>query len=105
MGYLKRDDENQAAFDNQGYFHTGDLGFLDKEGRLQVTGRLKDTIITTGGDLIAPQPIEYQLKMLCPIISYCVLIGDNKNYCVMLITLRVNYDRNGKTTNELDNNV
>jgi long-subunit acyl-CoA synthetase (AMP-forming) len=34
MGYLKRDDENQAAFDNQGYFHTGDLGFLDKEGRL-----------------------------------------------------------------------
>jgi len=76
MGYLKRDEENLEAFDVEGYFHTGDLGFLDEFGRLQISGRIKDIIITAGGDNISPTPIEFSLKTICPIISYCVLVGD-----------------------------
>lgn len=62
MGYLKRDDENLEAFDVEGYFHSGDLGFLDEFGRLQISGRIKDIIITAGGDNISPTSIEFNLK-------------------------------------------
>lgn len=49
MGYLKRELLNQESFDGEGYFHTGDEGYLDEEGCLQITGRIKDIIITAGG--------------------------------------------------------
>ena len=105
MGYLKRDDENQEAFDTEGFFHTGDIGYIDKNGCLQITGRLKDIIITAGGENISPMPIEYMLKDLCPIVSYCVLIGEQRKFLSMLITLKVKYDSFGRATDELDPNV
>ena len=76
MGYLKRDDENMEVFDQEGFFHTGDIGYLDKEERLQITGRMKDIIITAGDYNVLPGPIELALKAICPIISYCCVVGD-----------------------------
>lgn len=104
MGYLKREEENLESFDDEGYFHTGDLGYIDKDKCLQITGRLKDIIITAGGENISPLPIEHYIKDNCPIISYCVLIGDQRKYLSLMITLKVNYLL-GKATNELDPNV
>ena len=93
MGYLKRDDINYESFDVEGYFLSGDIGYIDpKSQRLVVTGRMKDIIITAGGQNISPLPIEQRLKSICPIISYCVLIGDNRKYLSMLITLKVKVD-------------
>jgi long-chain-fatty-acid--CoA ligase ACSBG len=107
MGYLKRDKENYETFDVEGYFHTGDIGYIDKEtgDRLVVTGRLKDIIVTAGGENISPSPIEELLKSLCPIISYCVLIGDDRPYLTLLITLKVKVDAHAKPTFELDPSV
>lgn len=107
MGYLKRDDENQEAFDVEGYFHTGDIGYLDKrsENRLRVTGRIKDTIITAGGENISPTPIEHMFKSICPIVSHCVLIGDDKKYLSLIMTLKVQVDFHSKPTFELDPNL
>ena len=78
---------------------------IDKLGRLQITGRLKDIIITAGGENISPHPIENALKMSCPILSYCVLIGEKRQYLTMLVTLKVRYDGSGRATDELDPNV
>ena len=89
MGYLKREVENLEAFDVEGYFHTGDIGQIFEDGRLNITGRIKDIIITAGGLNISPIPIEHHLKSICPIISYSVLIGDQRKYLSMLITLKV----------------
>lgn len=105
MGYLKRDDENMQVFDQEGFFHTGDIGYLDKEQRLQITGRLKDMIITAGDYNVLPEPIEMALKDICPIISYCVVVGDRQKYLSMLITLKAGYDGYGKATEELDPSV
>jgi len=102
MGYLKRDSLNQEAFDGEGYFHTGDTGYLDEDLCLQITGRIKDIIITAGGENISPHPIEHHLKTICPIISYCCLIGDERKYLTILMTLKVQYDALGRPTDKLD---
>jgi long-chain-fatty-acid--CoA ligase ACSBG len=73
--------------DSEGFFHSGDIGFIDKEGFLDITGRIKELIITAGGENISPIPIEHNLKEQCPLISNCVVIGDEKKYIVALITL------------------
>lgn len=105
MGYLKREKENLEAFDVEGYFHSGDIGYIDEDDCLQITGRIKDIIITAGGENITPIPIEDHLKTICPIISYCVLVGDLQKYLSMLITIKVRYDNDGRATNDLDPNV
>lgn len=66
---------------------------------------MKDIIITAGGLNIAPIPIEHHLKSICPIISYSVLIGDQRKYLSILITLKVKYDDSGRATTNLDPNV
>ena len=105
MGYLKKPDESGLAFDGEGFFHTGDKGYLDSEDCLHIKGRIKDIIITAGGENVTPVPIEHLFKSSCPIVSYCVLIGDQRKYLSMLITLKVKVDDYGKVTNELDTNV
>lgn len=105
MGYLKRETENIEAFDEQGFFHTGDTGYVDNDGRLQITGRIKDLIITAGGENVTPHPIENLFKTICPIVSYCVLIGDERKFLSMVITLKLSFDKLGRFTNILDPNV
>ncbi len=69
-----------------GWFATGDIGALDADGYLTITGRKKDLIITSGGKNIAPAPLEDWLRAH-PLVSQCLVIGDNRPYITALITL------------------
>lgn len=58
MGYLNNEKDNIEVFDSEGYCHTGDMGFVDKDNYLEITGRIKEIIITAGGENVSPLPIE-----------------------------------------------
>ncbi len=81
--YWNRPEETQAAFVD-GWFKTGDIGYLDSEGFLSITDRKKDLIKTSGGKFIAPQPIENSLK-LNPLIGTAVVFGDRRKFPAVLI--------------------
>ncbi len=86
QGYYKRPEATSEAWDSEGWFHTGDIGEIDGDGFLRITDRKKDLIKTSGGKYVAPQNVESLLKTQ-PHISQAVLIGDNRKYCVALVTL------------------
>lgn len=58
MGYLNNEKDTIEVIDAEGYFHSGDIGMLDKQGNLEITGRIKEIIITAGGENVSPIPIE-----------------------------------------------
>ena len=90
MGYLNNDKVTWDSFDSEGFFHTGDSGYLEEaEGNLVLSGRIKELIITSGGENVAPDPIEMTIKDLCPIVSNCIVVGDRQRYLTALLTLRV----------------
>jgi len=82
-GYWNRPEETQAAFVD-GWFKTGDIGYLDSDGFLSITDRKKDLIKTSGGKFIAPQPIENSLKVN-PFIGTAVVFGDRRKFPAVLI--------------------
>jgi long-chain acyl-CoA synthetase len=84
-GYHNNADASFGAV-NDGWLHTGDLGSLDEDGYLSITGRKKDIIITAGGKNLTPANIENDLKQ-CRWISQAVMHGDKRPYPVVLITL------------------
>jgi long-chain acyl-CoA synthetase len=84
-GYHNNADASFGAVE-QGWLHTGDLGALDEDGYLSITGRKKDIIITAGGKNLTPANIENDLKQ-CRWISQAVMHGDARPYPVVLITL------------------
>merc|ERR1712130_470571 len=89
MGYINALSKTQETFNKNGYLKTGDIGRMDEEyNLLYITGRIKELIITAGGENIAPVPIEDYIKTILPAISQCVLIGDNRKYLTLLITLK-----------------
>jgi len=85
-GYFHRPEATAEAWDEEGWFHTGDIGEFDADGFLKITDRKKDLIKTSGGKYVAPQNVENMLKTQMH-ISQAVLIGDNRKFCVALITL------------------
>jgi long-chain acyl-CoA synthetase len=85
QGYHKRAEASFGAVEN-GWLHTGDLGSIDGDGYLSITGRKKDIIITAGGKNLTPANIENDLKQ-CRWISQAVMHGDQRPYPVILITL------------------
>lgn len=92
MGYLNMEDKTREVFDEDGWLHSGDIGKIDSEGFLQVTGRIKELIITAGGENIPPIPIEDAVKRYLPIVSNAVLIGDRRKFLSMLLTLKSTVD-------------
>lgn len=93
LGYYKNEKATSEVYDSDGYVHSGDLGVI-KDGFLEITGRIKELIITAGGENIPPVVIENTFKEVCPIISNVMVVGDNKNYLTALITLKVNANPN-----------
>lgn len=85
-GYYKLPEATAEAIDQDGWFHTGDIGEMDEDGFVKITDRKKDLIKTSGGKYVAPQLIEGQLK-LDPIISQAVVIGDQRKYVTALVSL------------------
>jgi long-subunit acyl-CoA synthetase (AMP-forming) len=85
-GYLKNPEATAEALDDEGWLHSGDLGALDGDGFLEITGRKKDLIITAGGENIGPQMIEGKLLSI-PVIAQAVVVGDRRKYLAALLTL------------------
>ncbi|MGV3760408.1 MAG: AMP-dependent synthetase/ligase [Actinomycetota bacterium] len=85
-GYWGRPDATAELIDPDGWLHTGDLGVLDAEGYLRISGRKKDLIITAYGKNISPSEIETALRHE-PLISQAVVVGDDRPYLTALLTL------------------
>ena len=85
-GYWQNDAATKEVLDNDGWLHTGDLGSLDDEGFLRVTGRKKELIVTAGGKNVAPAVLEDRLRAH-PLISQVMVVGDNRPFIACLITL------------------
>ena len=84
-----------------GWFHTGDLGELDAEGCLRITGRKKEILVTAGGKNVAPAVLEDRLRAH-PIISQCIVVGDGKPFIAALVTLDADMYPTWASNNGLD---
>jgi long-chain acyl-CoA synthetase len=84
--YWQNEAATQEAFDDEGWFATGDLGELDGDGYLRITGRKKELIVTATGKNVAPSVIEDRVRAH-PLVSQCVVVGDGQPYVAALITL------------------
>jgi long-chain acyl-CoA synthetase len=92
-GYWKKEKETAEAFTDDGWFKTGDIGNLDADGYLSITDRKKELLKTSGGKLIAPQPIENKLKANT-LVAQAALVGDKHKFACVLIS--PNFDALGK---------
>ncbi|KYN01489.1 Long-chain-fatty-acid--CoA ligase ACSBG2 [Cyphomyrmex costatus] len=92
MGYLNNPEKTEEAKDNIGWLHSGDLGKFDSKGNLSITGRIKELIITSGGENVAPYNIEQSILSELPYLSNAMVIGDQRKYLTVLVTLKSNMD-------------
>merc|ERR1711976_150344 len=109
-GYMKMEDKTQETVDPEGYLHSGDVVTIDENlqegkpgtGFIHITGRIKELIITAGGENIPPVLIEEEMKAAMPAISNCMVIGDKRKFLTMLICLQVEIDtETGVPSNKL----
>ena len=84
---------------------TGDLGRVDEDGFLHITGRKKEMLITAGGENVHPVPIEISIKEQLPAVSTVMLVGDGLKFLSCLITLRTEVDDEGAPTQQLQPDV
>lgn len=85
-GYHNLPEKTDEAFTADGWLRTGDLAEIDDEGRIIITGRIKDIIITAGGKNVSPIPLEEEIAK-CPIVEHCVVVGDQRPFIGALVTL------------------
>ncbi|MEV7326889.1 AMP-dependent synthetase/ligase [Micromonospora sp. NPDC093244] len=86
QGYWHNDEATAETLSADGWFRTGDLGQLDNDGYLSITGRKKELIVTSGGKNVAPAVLEDQVRAH-PLISQCVVVGDRQPFIAALVTL------------------
>jgi long-chain acyl-CoA synthetase len=86
QGYWHNESATAEVFDDDGWFLTGDIGTLDEDGFLRITGRKKELIVTAAGKNVAPAPLEDRLRAH-PLISHAVVVGDARPFIAALITL------------------
>ena len=94
MGYWKNEDATLETIDNKGFLHSGDQGYLNKDRQLIISGRIKELIVTAGGENVAPVPIEDAFKERCKICSNIIVIGDLRKYLSAFITLKTDTQGN-----------
>jgi long-chain acyl-CoA synthetase len=85
-GYWKNDEATKEAIDSEGWFHTGDIGMLDNDGFLKITGRKKEILVTAGGKNVAPAVLEDRLRAH-RLVSQCIVVGDARPFIATLVTL------------------
>ena len=92
-GYLHKEQATKECFtqvDGEWYFRTGDQGKFDKNGHLLITGRLKELIVTAGGENVPPVPIEESIKRNCEdLLSNVIVVGDKRKFLSCFVTLKV----------------
>uniref|UniRef100_A0A1A9W6S3 long-chain-fatty-acid--CoA ligase n=1 Tax=Glossina brevipalpis TaxID=37001 RepID=A0A1A9W6S3_9MUSC len=92
MGYLKNESKTRETIQADGWLRTGDLGYLDPSGCLELRGRIKDLIITSGGENIPPLRIEQIIKRELPCIGNAFVAGDGRKYLTVLLTFKTFID-------------
>ncbi|RVX39374.1 long-chain acyl-CoA synthetase [Nonomuraea polychroma] len=99
-GYWKNDEATAEVIDADGWFHTGDVGELDADGYLRITGRKKEILVTAAGKNVAPGPLEDALRAH-PLISQAMIIGDGRPFVAALVTLDPEAVPAGSSVSEL----
>jgi len=92
MGYMYNPEKTAEAIDSEGWLHTGDIGNIDEQGFVKIVGRIKEMIITAGGENMAPVLIEDILKKELPAISNVMMVGERQKYLIALMTLKLEPD-------------
>jgi len=92
MGYLNQPEKTDEAITKSGWLRSGDLGTVDDAGFFKITGRAKEILITAGGENIAPIPIEDSIKKYLPCVANAMLIGDQRKFLSVLLTLKTEID-------------
>jgi long-chain-fatty-acid--CoA ligase ACSBG len=115
LGYLYMQQQTEDTFDEEGYLKSGDIATIDDDddpslpspaGFIHITGRIKDLIITAGGENIPPLLIEEHILKYIPIISNCVVIGDRRKYLTVLLTIKTHINsETSLPTDELHTSV
>jgi long-chain acyl-CoA synthetase len=86
QGYWQNEKANSEVLTPDGWFRSGDLGHLDEDGYLFITGRKKELLVTAGGKNVAPAVLEDRLRAH-PLVSQCMVVGDNKPFIAALVTI------------------
>ena len=97
MGYLGNEEKTKEVFvdeneEDGGYLRSGDVGSMDNNGYVTITGRIKEILITAGGENVAPVLIEDAIKKYLPVVSNAMVIGDQKKFLSCLLTVKVEVD-------------
>ncbi len=113
MGYMYMEDKTKETIDPDGYMHSGDIAEFDDDGAdgivtagpsgfMKITGRIKDLIITAGGENIPPILIENEMKAAMPALSNVMVVGDRRKYLAMLVSLKTEVDADGAPVDALN---
>jgi long-chain acyl-CoA synthetase len=85
-GYWRNDDATAAAKDPNGWLHTGDVGEIDDEGFVRITGRKKEILVTAGGKNVAPAVLEDRIRAH-HLVDQCIVVGDGQPFIAALVTI------------------
>lgn len=109
-GYMGMPEKTKETIDPEGFLRSGDVAKIDEDidpripgqsGFITITGRIKELIITAGGENVPPVLIEEHLKDAMPAVSNVMVIGDKRKFLTVLLSLQVELDQDGKPTNKL----